>query len=71
VQEYLEKHYKDDMDLDASLKLGISAMLEVIEGASQNIEVGYMKPNEKFVTLNEKQANEYIALIEKEKKSTK
>jgi 20S proteasome subunit alpha 4 len=71
VQEYLEKHYKDDISLEECLKLGISAMLEVIEGGSQNIEVGYMKPNEKFITLSEKEANEFISKIEKEKKPTK
>jgi 20S proteasome alpha/beta subunit len=56
------------MDLDVSLNLGIRALLDVFEGVSHNIEVEYMQPNEKFLTLNEKQAIENISRIEKKKK---
>jgi len=71
VQEFLEKNYKDGLGLEECLKMGVNAMMEVIEGASRNIEVGYMKPDGKFITLTDEQIVTMITLIEKEKKPAK
>lgn len=39
VSDYLEKKYKDGMSVDDVKKLGIKALLEVVQGATDNIEV--------------------------------
>ena len=46
-------------------------MMEVIEGASSNIEVGHMKPDVKFVGLTDEQIRALITTIEKEKRPLK
>jgi len=67
VVEYLEKHYKEEkMDEEASIRLTVQALLEVVESGSKNIQVYVLKkgrmgiqqlPHEQIVELC-KQLNE-------------
>ena len=47
VREYLEEHYSDETikDEDATLKLVIKALSQVVQSGAQNIEIAVMKPN--------------------------
>uniref|UniRef100_A0AC34RAT0 Proteasome subunit alpha type n=1 Tax=Panagrolaimus sp. JU765 TaxID=591449 RepID=A0AC34RAT0_9BILA len=47
VREYLEEHYSDETikDEDATLKLVIKALSQVVQSGAQNIEIAVMKPD--------------------------
>lgn len=68
VFSYLEKHYKDDMTSDELSKLTISALLEVVEHGSKNLEVAIMTPDAGVKFLSEDELAEIIKSIEATKK---
>lgn len=39
VQEYLEKNYREDLSEADAVRLTISALMEVVEAGSRNVEV--------------------------------
>lgn len=45
VTEFLEKHYEEAVENEATLKLAIKALLQVVESGSRNIEVAVMLRN--------------------------
>lgn len=42
VREFLEKNHKDDMTRDATIKLTIKSLLEVVQTGAKNIEISVM-----------------------------
>jgi 20S proteasome subunit alpha 4 len=64
VVEYLEKNIKDgeSMNEQQTIRMAISAMLEVIEAGSKNMEVGVMRLNEGIVMLD----NDIVESVSKE-----
>ncbi|KAJ8360838.1 hypothetical protein SKAU_G00173630 [Synaphobranchus kaupii] len=69
VREFLEKNYKEeDMESDTeTVKLVIRSLLEVVQSGSKNIELAIMKYNEPLKILNQKEIENYVLDIEKEK----
>lgn len=67
VREYLEKNYSDDIisDDEATMKLAIKALLEVVQG--KNLEVAVMKKNQPLRMLDADEVSKMVADIEKEK----
>ena len=45
VREFLEKHYKEDMSKDETIKLAVKALLEIVQTGSKNIEIAVMGPD--------------------------
>jgi 20S proteasome subunit alpha 4 len=68
VREFLEKHYADNMDENATVKLAVKALLEVVESGSKNVEVALIKHKEPLRFLNDEDVDAYVQEIEKEKK---
>jgi 20S proteasome subunit alpha 4 len=46
LQDFLEKHYKEGLDQDESIRLAIRAILEIVDSSSKNIEVIFVKSGE-------------------------
>jgi 20S proteasome subunit alpha 4 len=43
LQDFLEKNYKDETEHDETVRLAIRALLEIVDSASKNIEVLFIK----------------------------
>ncbi len=65
--ELLEKKYKDELGHDEGVKLAIEALLEVVEGGNKNMEIAFMKKDEKLVTMTDEEIKVVVDAIEKEK----
>jgi len=65
--ELLEKKFKDEISHDEGVRLAIEALLEVVEGGNKNMEIAYMKNDEKLKTLTDEEVKTIIEKIEKEK----
>lgn len=55
VTEFLEKHYADEVegkdDDNASIKLAVKALLEVVKSGAKNVEIAVMKDNKTLTML--------------------
>ncbi|XP_030624157.1 proteasome subunit alpha type-7-A isoform X2 [Chanos chanos] len=69
VREFLEKNYKEvDMESDeATIKLAVRALLEVVQSGGKNIELAVMKRNEPMKILDPEEIEQLVSEIEKEK----
>lgn len=67
AMEMLEKNYKDEINHEEGIKLAIEALMEVAEGGHKNIEVAFMKNDEKLTFLSEEDIKKVTDEIEKEK----
>eukprot|EP00483_Globobulimina_turgida_P011462 UN11484 len=65
LNEFLEKHYKTNMDQEQGIKLAIRCLLEVVEHGAKNIDIGILVKGEKLKKLNEKQVNQLVEQIQK------
>jgi 20S proteasome alpha/beta subunit len=43
VREFLEKNHKDDLTREATIKLTIKSLLEVVQTGAKNIEITIME----------------------------
>lgn len=43
LQDFLEKHYKEDLDQDESIRLAVRTLLEIVDASSKSIEVVFVK----------------------------
>lgn len=66
LNEFLEKHYKTNMDEAKGVKLAVRCLLEVVEHGAKNIDIGILEKGKKLRKLNEKQVNELVEQIQKE-----
>ena len=65
VMEYLEKHHKDNMTPEDTIKLAVSALLEVVENGSKNLEVALMKKGNSMELMNEDDLSRVIESVNK------
>ncbi|MHA1408969.1 MAG: archaeal proteasome endopeptidase complex subunit alpha [Candidatus Odinarchaeia archaeon] len=66
VKELLEKEYRDDLNLDQSVKLSLNALKQVIESDfdSNKVEIAIIKSDDKvFRILEQKDVQEYISSL--------
>lgn len=67
VREFLEKNYTDEND-EATIKLAIRALLEVVE-SSKSIEVVVMRRGEPLRILEENELDVFVKQIEAQKEA--
>lgn len=68
VREFLEKHYTDEIanSDQATIKLCIKALLEVVQTGSKNVEIAVMRNGRELETLSNDEIDRVMAEIEKE-----
>lgn len=67
VREFLERNYKEDMDREATIRLAIKSLLEVVQTGAKNIEIAIMAPNKTIEMLPVEDIENYVKNIEQEK----
>ncbi|EFY98807.2 proteasome subunit alpha 7 [Metarhizium robertsii ARSEF 23] len=67
VREFLERNYKDDMDREATIRLAIKSLLEVVQTGAKNIEIALMAPGATMEILPTDEIEGYVKEIEQEK----
>lgn len=67
VREFLERNHKDDMDREATIKLTIKSLLEVVQTGAKNIEIAIMAPGKLIEMLPVEDIEAYVKNIEQEK----
>lgn len=67
VRELLEKSYKPELDREATIKLAIKSLLEVVQTGARNIEIATMAPGKSLEILDTETLARYVAEIEEEK----
>ena len=66
VREFLEKHYKDQMDTHETVKLAIKSLLQVVQNGARNIELNVVMPGQVIKPLSVDEIKEYVDEIEAE-----
>ena len=66
LREYLEKHYKENSEERACVKLAVQTLMEVVEN-SRNIEVCVIGPDNKMDLLEEEAVEKYVKEVEKDR----
>lgn len=67
VREFLERNYKEDMDREATIRLAIKSLLEVVQTGAKNIEIAIMAPGKPMESLPMEKIESYVKAIEQEK----
>jgi 20S proteasome subunit alpha 4 len=67
VREFLERHHKDDMDREETIKLTVKSLLEVVQTGAKNIEIAIMAPGKALEMLPDDAITNYVKDIEAEK----
>jgi 20S proteasome subunit alpha 4 len=67
VREFLERNHKDDMDREATIRLTIKSLLEVVQTGAKNIEIAIMAPGKLIEMLPVEDIEAYVKNIEQEK----
>lgn len=67
VREFLERNYKEDMDREATIRLAIKSLLEVVQTGAKNIEIAIMAPGKTIEMLPVEDIEAYVKSIEQEK----
>lgn len=67
VREFLERNYKEDMDREATIRLAIKSLLEVVQTGAKNIEIAIMAPGKTVEMLPVEDIENYVKTIEEEK----
>lgn len=66
VREFLEKHYKEDMSREETIKLAVKALLEIVQTGSKNIEIAVMGSNAILEILEPEQVDAVATVIDQE-----
>lgn len=67
MREFLERNYKEDMDREATIRLAIKSLLEVVQTGAKNIEIAIMAPGKTIEMLPVEDIEAYVKSIEQEK----
>lgn len=67
MREFLERNHKDDMDREATIKLTVKSLLEVVQTGAKNIEIAIMAPGRTIEMLPVEDIESYVKSIEAEK----
>lgn len=67
MREFLERNYKEDMDREATIRLAIKSLLEVVQTGAKNIEIAIMAPGKTLEMLPVEDIENYVKNIEQEK----
>ncbi|VVT55044.1 uncharacterized protein SAPINGB_P004397 [Magnusiomyces paraingens] len=69
VRELLEKSYEPDLSTEATIKLAVRSLLEVVQTGAKNIEIMVLEPGKKARTLDAESLSTYVTEIEAEKEA--
>ena len=69
IREFLQKHYQTDIQMEAAIKLGIQALLEVVQTGAKNMDVAIMTSDLTLRILEVEELEQYMAIIEKDKEA--
>lgn len=67
MREFLERNYKEDADREATIRLAIKSLLEVVQTGAKNIEIALMAPGASIELLPNEEIETYVKEIEQEK----
>ncbi|CAG7853655.1 Proteasome subunit alpha type-7; AltName: Full=Proteasome subunit RC6-1 [Serendipita indica DSM 11827] len=67
VREFLEKNHKDNLDREATIKLTVKSLLEVVQTGAKNIEITVMEKYGVQTSLALSEIEAIVAEIEREK----
>ena len=67
VREFLERHHKEEMDQDDTVKLAVKSLLEVVQTGAKNIEIAIMAPGKAMKMLASEDIESFVKDIESEK----
>eukprot|EP00979_Chaetoceros_neogracilis_P010853 scaffold2612_cov267-Chaetoceros_neogracile.AAC.46 len=70
LREFLEKNYQEDMEEKGAVKLGVQALLEVVDSGAKNMEICVVRQDGKIV-MGESDVEEVVKEIEKEIEESK
>lgn len=70
LREFLEKNYVHDMEEKMAIKLGIQALLEVVDSGAKNMEICLVKEDES-ITMTEEEVDVLVKEIEQELEEAK
>ena len=65
LREFLEKNYTEDLSQESAVKLGVQALLEVVDSGAKNMEICVVKMDGKVV-LEEDDVDRVVKQIEAE-----
>lgn len=63
----MERNYKEDMDRQATIRLAIKSLLEVVQTGAKNIEIALMAPGASMELLPTDEIEGFVKEIEQEK----
>lgn len=69
VRELLEKSYEENMSKDATIKLTLKSLLEVVQTGAKNIEIMVLEPGKAAYNLDFDTINTFVTEIEAEKEA--
>jgi len=67
IKEFLEKNYVENMSKEDTIKLTIKSLLEVVQTGAKNIEIAVMTKDSVTKFMDNKEIEDIVAEIEKEK----
>jgi len=67
VREFLERNYKEEMDVEETIKLTVKSLLEVVQTGAKNIEIAIMTAGKAMEMMPDEQIENYVKGIEQEK----
>lgn len=67
VREFLERNYQEDMDREATIRLAVKSLLEVVQTGAKNIEIALMASGKAVEMLPVEEIEGYVKNIEQEK----
>ena len=72
VVEFLEKHHTDEnISEEAAIRLAVSALLEIVESSSKNVEIGIMRREKGCILLDQEEVERLTKEISEEKEKEK
>jgi len=69
VREFLEKNHVDDLDREATIKLTVKSLLEVVQTGAKNIEISVMERYGVITNLEQSEIEKIVTQIETEKEA--
>ena len=67
MREFLERNHADGLDREATVRLTVKSLLEVVQTGARNIEIAVMAPGRPLELLPVEAIEGYVKSIEAEK----
>ncbi|BFZ60026.1 Proteasome subunit alpha type-4 [Saitoella coloradoensis] len=69
VREFLERNWTDDLDREATIKLAIKSLLEVVQTGAKNIEIAVLEQGKGVEYVEVAEVEELVKVIEADKEA--